>query len=62
MPRLVAVGLEAVSTWNTAAAVEPMSMCYFMFIHSFFFRLFLPYLGPRPWHMEVPRLEVESEL
>ena len=27
-----------------------------------FFFVFLPFLGPFPWHMEVPRLEVESEL
>ena len=28
---------------------------------SFFF-VFLPFLGPLPWHMEVPRLGVQSEL
>ena len=28
----------------------------------FFFFVFLPFLGPLPWHMEVPRLGVESEL
>ena len=28
----------------------------------FFFFFFLSSLGPYPWHMEVPRLEVESEL
>ena len=27
-----------------------------------FFFVFLPFLGPLPWHMEVSRLEVESEL
>ena len=27
-----------------------------------FFGLFLLFLGPLPWHMEVPRLGVESEL
>ena len=31
--------------------------CFF-----FVFCLFLPFLGPLPWHMEVPRLGVESEL
>ena len=30
------------------------------FIFSFF--VFLPFLGPPQWHMEVPRLGVESEL
>ena len=24
----------------------------------FFFFVFLPFLGPHPWHMEVPRLGV----
>ena len=28
----------------------------------FFFLVFLPFLGPHPRHMEVPRLGVESEL
>ena len=28
----------------------------------FSFLVFLPFLGPLPWHMEVPRLGVESEL
>ena len=28
----------------------------------FFFFVFLPFLGPLPQHMEVPKLEVESEL
>ena len=28
----------------------------------FFFWSFLPFLGPPPWHMEVPRLGVKSEL
>ena len=27
----------------------------------FFFFVFLPFLGPLPQHMEVPRLGVESE-
>ena len=31
---------------------------YFLFIYLFC----LPFLGPLPQHMEVPRLEVESEL
>ena len=28
----------------------------------FFFLVFMPFLGPLPWHMEVPGLGVESEL
>ena len=31
----------------------------YLFIYIFFFLVFL---GPHPWHMEVPRLGVESEL
>ena len=30
---------------------------FFLFIY-----LFIVLLGPHPWHMEVPRLEVKSEL
>ena len=30
--------------------------------NKFFFFVFLPFLGPLPRHMEVPRLGVESEL
>ena len=30
--------------------------------NKFFFLSFLSFLGPLPWHMEVPRLGVESEL
>ena len=32
------------------------------FLSFFFFLVFLPFLGLFPWHMEVPRLGVESEL
>ena len=34
-------------------------LIYFLFFNFF---VFLPFLGPLPWHMEVPRLGVESEL
>ena len=40
--------------WNTALAQEG----YF----CLFVCLFVAFLGPHPWHMEVPRLEVESKL
>ena len=33
---------------------------YFYFLFSFF--VFLPFLGPLSWHMEVPRLGVQLEL
>ena len=32
------------------------------FSFFFFFFFFLSFLGPLSWHMEVPRLGVESEL
>ena len=33
-----------------------------MYVQSLFFFFFLVFLGPFPWLMEVPRLEVELEL
>ena len=30
--------------------------------HLFIYFVFLPFLGPPSWHMEVPRLGVQSEL
>ena len=36
--------------------------CPFSLSFFFFFFVFLPFLGQLPWHMEVPRLGVESEL
>ena len=33
-----------------------------MFVLHFTFSLFVLFLGPYPWHMEVPRLQVELEL
>ena len=35
---------------------------FYLFIYLFIFCLFLPFLEPLPWHMEVPRLGVKSEL
>jgi len=35
---------------------------FILFIYYFFFFVFLPFLGPLPRHMEIPRLGVESEL
>ena len=35
---------------------------FFFLFFSFFFVCFFVFLGPKLWHMEVPRLEVESEL
>ena len=34
----------------------------YLFLFIFIFLVFLPFLGPLPWHMEVPRLRVELEL
>ena len=35
---------------------------YTISIFSFFFFFFFVFLGPHPWHMQVPRLGVKSEL
>ena len=38
-------------------------VCWFVgFLFFFFLSFFKPFLGPIPWHMEIPRLGVESEL
>ena len=44
---------------TTVAALRRLCSDFFFF---FFFDLFLLFLGLLPWHMEVPRLGVESEL
>ena len=44
-------------TWD---AFEQASSNFLTFLFLFF--VFLPFLGPLPRHMEVPRLGVESEL
>ena len=33
--------------------------CFYLFIYLF---IYLVFLGPHPWHMEVPRLGAELEL
>ena len=35
---------------------------FMLMMMMFIIFVFLPFLGPLPWHMEVPRLGVESEL
>jgi len=37
---------------------QPANQLHFIYL----FFVFLPFLGPHPWHMEVPRLGVELEL
>ena len=39
-----------------------VSLLFFYFLSFFYFFVFLPFLGLLPWHMEVPRLGVKSEL
>ena len=41
---------------------EPQWQLIFLFFVYLFIFVFLPFLGPLPRHMEVPRLGVESEL
>ena len=38
------------------------SVQFFKFVVVVVVVVFLPFLGPLPWHIEVPRLGVESEL
>ena len=38
------------------------SIYIYKYIYIYFFFVFLPFLGPFPQHMEVPRLGVQSEL
>ena len=47
--------------WNLHLHSDPS--CRSQILYLFFLILsFLPFLGPLPWHMEVPRLGVELEL
>ena len=51
------------SEYPTGPQAMPPYMCTLIFsLHIFGFYLFIVFLGPHPWHMEVPRLGVESEL
>ena len=34
----------------------------FIYLFIYYFFGFFVFLGPRPWHMDVPRLGVHSEL
>ena len=51
--------------WWRGSCVEPFRGIHALLSSAlciFFFFVFLFFLGSYPWHMEVPRLEVESEL
>ena len=51
-------GSEEVLTGKvTQRACPPL----FVLFYFFFFFIFC-FLGPHPWHMEVPRVQVKSEL
>ena len=41
---------------------SPLHRLFWFFLFFFFFSVFLPFPGPFPRHMEVPRLGVQSEL
>ena len=47
----------ATACFTTLYFIVLCRCCFF-----FFFLVFLPFLGPLPWHMEVPRLGAKSEL
>ena len=42
--------------------VGPLMPTFWRFFKNLFIFVFLPFLGLLPWHMEVPRLGVKSEL
>ena len=59
------VGLVSPSAVLISAQISlSLSMALAVTLSSFSlsFFLFFAFLGPLPWHMEVPRLGVESEL
>ena len=56
----VVFGARLLSLSNMFARVTILGHMYLYFIPFFF--VFFVFLGLHPWHMEVPRLGVESEL
>ena len=56
--------LKIITKLNPIKSLKIMSMLFFIYFLKliFFFFVFLPFLGPLPRHMEVPRLGVLSEL
>ena len=66
-PRMEPVSQCSRDATNPVAPQQELSSNVFSFFLSFslfffFFFVFLPFLGPLPWHMEVLRLGVQSEL
>ena len=47
---------------NAGAWADPRGPRVFLVVFFLFFFLVLPFLGPLPRHIEVPRLEIESKL
>ena len=48
--------------FNKNLFIKLIFFFFFFFLSFVFLLLLLLFLGPLPWHMEVPRLGVESEL
>ena len=44
---------------NEVKVIPNISLTVGLFLNFFNFFFFLPFLGPLPWHMEVPRLGVQ---
>ena len=42
--------------------IKLIKKIYNKYNENFFFLVILPFLGLLPWHIEIPRLGVESEL
>ena len=47
---------------KTTKKKDEVVFYFFPFFNFFLIYLFIIFLGPHPWHMEVPRLGVRSEL
>ena len=43
-------------------ALQDMHVFFFMFFTLILFFKFVCFLGPHPWHTEIPKLGVKSEL
>ena len=50
------IGWGPLTLWRVISFAQNLPI--YLFIYIFYFFVFLPFLGPLPWHMEVPRLGV----
>ena len=62
IPAMVNVSLFTLRPHSGRQAEGRQVLLILLLLFFFFFFVFLPFLGPHPWHIEVPRLGIESEL